>query len=163
MQFSCAGCGCRLSRDEDSCPACGRVDPTPTQEHESTLRLMVAHAQGHAYRSLRSLAEAREVTDATLVFEGDYGGTIYLTCPVWQIACSEATLRSLLEDIDARYWREPNGAGLYFEVFPVGRRVPGGVGGGLVLEDVWVHPRLDQKGISAGDIADVVHGKRPRL
>ncbi|MEM7227077.1 MAG: hypothetical protein AAF495_29185 [Pseudomonadota bacterium] len=69
-----------------------------------------------------------------MIFEGDHGGTIYLTVPVSQVGCGEATLRRLLLDIDALYWANDEGTGLFPEPRPANSGVIGGMGGGLVLD-----------------------------
>jgi hypothetical protein len=57
--------------------------------------------------------------------EGDYGGSIYLTCPARLVNCDEPALRQLLQDLDEHYWKDPEGAGLYYEAARVGSGIPG--------------------------------------
>ena len=49
---------------------------------ESGVRSMMASAAGERYVSFAVLDDARGHADSAVVFEGDYGGTIYLTIPV---------------------------------------------------------------------------------
>jgi hypothetical protein len=126
----------------------------------SPLRFMIAEAYGKPYRNFKNLVEARKGRNATLVMEGDYGGQIYLTCPVEKIKCGEKELKQLLEDIDAIEWGNPDGAGMYFEEIEKGSGVAGGMGGGIALEGLWVHERL--KSIE-NKIEAVISGKIERI
>ncbi len=65
---------------------------------------MVADAHGRPYYPLRSLAEAQAAHDGMVIFEGDYGGQIYATCPASLVRCSEETLQGLLRDLDTVGW-----------------------------------------------------------
>ena len=121
---------------------------------------MLADAHGTPYAALPSLKEARRVPDAAVVMEGDDGGSIYLTCPVRLVRCDEAALRQLLRDLDAHDWDDPEGAGLFYEVAPVGSGVAGGTGGGVVTDGVWLHPELEAKGLR-GRVEAVIAGRRP--
>jgi len=62
---------------------------------------MIADAHGTPYYALGSLEEARTISDAVVILEGDYGGQIYATCPASQVKCSEPALHHLLRDLDA--------------------------------------------------------------
>jgi hypothetical protein len=148
----------------------GQEEPVETKvvsvgiipEHESAVRRMVADAHGDIYEAITSLDEARARADAVIVMEGDYGGSVYLTCPAHLVQCNEQTLRQLLHDLDEHDWKDAEGAGLYYEVAPVGSGVVGGSGGGLVTENVWLHPDLEAKGLREG-VEAVITGKRLRL
>ena len=133
-------------------------------EHESAVRRMIADAHGGGYNAVRSLDEAKATPGAAIVMEGDYGGSIYLTCPAHLVHCGERTLRQLLDDLDEHEWGEgdPEGAGLYYEVAPVGSGIAGGSGGGVVANTVWLHPDLEAKGLRAG-VEAVIAGERPRI
>ncbi|WP_204275050.1 hypothetical protein, partial [Stenotrophomonas maltophilia] len=51
-------------------------------EHHSQVRSMMAEASGDTYTALTTFAAAREHPGSVVIFEGDDGGTIYLTIPV---------------------------------------------------------------------------------
>jgi len=70
-------------------------------DHESALRRMVADGRGMSYQAFRSLGEAQRTADGAVVLEGDWGGTIYATCPARLIRCDEGALGQLLRDLDA--------------------------------------------------------------
>ena len=91
--------------------------------HESAVRRMWADSYGERYEAIRSLDEAKGTGDAAVVMEGDYGGSIYLTCPVRLVHCDEPTLQQLLIDLDKHDWNDPEGVGVYYEVAPVGSGV----------------------------------------
>jgi hypothetical protein len=103
---------------------------------------MVSDAGHLPYRAFLSLAEAKGADDGVAVFEGDWGGQIYLVVRAFYIRCSESVLRQLLEDLDALRWCEPEGARVYYEQHPVGAGISGGMGGGAVNPEVWVHEEL---------------------
>jgi hypothetical protein len=134
--------------------------PGSDQAGDDTRRFL-HEARGTPYRAVASLNEARTEADFAVVLSGDFGGQVYLTAPAAVVRCEEPALRQLLADIDSIEWDEPEGTSLAFEQLPVGSGVLGGMGGGLVADDVWVHPRLDR------DVADaarqVVRGGTPRL
>jgi hypothetical protein len=111
---------------------------------------------------LDSLAAARDVPDGVVVLEGDWGGQIYVVAPAGRVRCGEATLERLLRALDAIAWpdNDPGGASVRFERLPAGASVPGGMGGGIVGEDVWVHPEL---AAYAEGIAGVLDGSRDAL
>ena len=131
-------------------------------EHESAVRRMVADARGESYEALRSLADANASEGSTAVMEGDYGGSIYLTCPASLVRCDEATLRQLLLDLDEHDWNDPEGVGLYYERAPIGTGIAGGSGGGVVTAGIWLHPELEAKGLRAA-VEAVIAGERERI
>jgi hypothetical protein len=116
-------------------------------EHHSQVRSMMAEASGNIYRAIERFAAARDHPGSVVIFEGDYGGTIYLTIPVREVACDEAALKQLLVDIDSMCWSDSRGARLVYEVVPVGARVAGGMGGGQVVDGLWLHPRVEALGM----------------
>ena len=153
----------------------GRTAPLPAPEdakggtplrvipdHESPVRHMVAAARGRRYEALKSLDDAKLTSDAAIVMEGDYGGSIYLTCPARLVRCDESTLRQLLLDLDEYDWNDPDGVGLYYEVAPAGSGIVGGTGGGIVTDGVWLHPVLEAEGLRER-VEAVVAGERERL
>jgi hypothetical protein len=121
--------------------------PEQLPPHHSWVRSMMADARGTDYIAFRTLAEAREHPDSAVIFEGDYGGTIYLTVPVRLIACDHLVLRDLLADIDTMCWADPSGARVLYERRPVGSGVAGGMGGGRIIEGLWLHARLEALGV----------------
>ena len=104
----------------------------------------MADAHGSEYQALESLAQARAFSDAVVVFEGDYGGQIYLVAPVHLVQCEEGSLNKLLAELDALEWNDRDGASVFYERRAKGEGVAGGMGGGIVLPTVWVHERLQQ-------------------
>src|SRR5689334_19711825 len=117
-----------------------RFKPLPA--HHSQVRSMMAEASENAYTAFTTLAAAREHSGSVVIFEGDYGGTIYLTIPVREVVCGETALKQLLFDIDAMYWSDPHGARVLYEVVPAGAGVAGGMGGGQVVDGLWLHPKI---------------------
>lgn len=130
--------------------------------YEDGLRRMVADAHGTSYRAFPSLDDARRERDAALVMQGDDGGSIYLTCPVRHVHCPEATLRRLLLDLDRRVWNDPGSARLFYELAPVGNGIAGGIGGGAVVDGVWLHPELAAMDVR-GAVEAVIAGQRESI
>jgi hypothetical protein len=123
---------------------------------------MVADSRGESYRAFRSLSEAQAVPDGLVVMEGDYGGQIYLTCPASHVGCDQATLELMLRDLDALSWKELAGAQVFYERGLPGSGVSGGMGGGLIVDDVWIHPELQKLGIEQA-VREVISGARKRI
>jgi hypothetical protein len=133
----------------------------PSKSH-SPLRSLMAEASGSEYAAFAGVEAARANPDSVAVFEGDDGGTIYLTVPVRLIRCDEAKLQQLLLDIDAMYWKDSTMAHLVYEPRPVGSSVAGGMGGGRVVDGVWLHPKIEELVVKA-DVEAVIAGRRSRL
>lgn len=114
------------------------------------------------YRTTLAQARADPSIDVIAMLEGDCGGQTYVVCPVRLIRCDESTLRRLLVDIDAHQWREPQNTRMSFFRTAIGSRVGGGMGGGNVVDGVWIHERLRQLGL-APFIELVLIGDRPTL
>lgn len=110
---------------------------------------MIADSRGEEYRAFRSLAEARATVDAAVVMQGDDGGSIYLTCPARLVGCDEGALNRLLHDFDEHLWNDADTARLFYERAPLGTDIPGGTGGGIVIEGVWLHEKLEARGLRA--------------
>src|SRR5450432_1888588 len=110
-------------------------------DHESGVRRMVSDAKGIPYQAVHSLVEAKSFNDGIVVLEGDDGGQIYVVCPASLVLCSAETMHALLHDLDAIAWprNDSNSARVFYERLPVGAPVFGGMGGGIVLEDAWIH------------------------
>jgi hypothetical protein len=93
--------------------------------------------------------EAKKVPNATLIMEGDYGGQIYLTCPMKLVQCKPENLAQLILDIDEQEWgcNEGEGASISFRRKNPGDGVSGGMGGGLVEKGLWIHDSIEKSGI----------------
>lgn len=111
------------------------------QPDDSLPRFSASEDDPH-YEAVQSLEEAQRQQGFALIMEGDYGGQIYLTCPVSLLCCDQKALQQLLEDIDAIQWKEPFGRGLFFEKIPLGASVRGGMGGASICSDLWIHKEL---------------------
>lgn len=140
---------------------------TSEGEHDSSscgsdLRSLMAQAEGKEYRPLKSLEDARQYADSFVIFEGDYGGQIYLTCPVSMVRCSEDTLRQLLSEIDDLHWADPDGAMICYERRPVGNGIAGGMGGAIASTELWLHDELEKAGLRNA-VTDVVEGREAHL
>ena len=122
----------------------------------------MSEASGNTYVAFESFAAAREQPDSIVIFEGDDGGTIYLTIPVREVACGEPALRQLLMDIDTMCWADHSMARTVYEFVPVGAAVAGGMGGGQAIDGLWLHPRVEALGLRE-DIQQVLNGQRERL
>jgi hypothetical protein len=124
----------------------------------------VAAERGNTFRGYRSLSDAHSDPDATVVLAGDYGGTIFLTAPLRLVACDTETLRTLVSDLDAVTWMSGDLgiATVSFEPHPVGTRVPGGYGGGPVVDGIWTNPTMLPR-IVRDHASEVVLGTRPRI
>ena len=94
-----------------------------------------------------------------IVMQGGDGAQIYLTAPTKYVACDEEALRSLLNALDAVELNDPTQATLTFELAPIGSGVYGGMGGGSVIDGVWLHPRLMEAGLLPV-ATDVLYGRR---
>jgi len=100
------------------------------------------------------------VPDGIVVLEGDHGGQIYVVAPAREVHCSEEVLGHLLADIDEAQWDDEEGARVYYERHAPGASISGGMGGGVVTDAIWVHPKLSALRAS---ILEVLHGERSRL
>lgn len=130
--------------------------------HESPVRRIIADAHGEKYRSIRSFSEAKETPNAYVIFEGDYGGQIYLTCPVANIKCSEKALKQLLADIDTWCWNYGDSTGLFYEPHKENDGLAGGMGGGITKSKAWIHPELLDLGLEY-QIKQVLSGELKRI
>jgi hypothetical protein len=131
-------------------------------KHHSGVRSMMAEAYDGNYVALESLEAARNHSSGLIIFEGDDGGTIYLTIPTYKVTCSQIALHRLLSDLDAMCWKDPRMAHVLYEIVPIGGAVAGGMGGGRVIDGLWLHPKVEELGVRE-DIEQVLHGKRDRI
>lgn len=140
------------------------ANPSDLPDHESGVRRLYSDAHGLPYVPLRSLAEAKQHEDGIVVMEGDWGGQIYLVCPARFVACDEPTLNQLLQDLDTIAWEcnEGEGARVYFERASTGSGIAGGMGGGAVTDELWVHKEFHDLGL-VDEIRGVLQGFRQRI
>jgi len=138
------------------------LKPEPLLPHESGLRKLEAEAAGHDYFSFASLSAAQSDPEGVVILEGDEGGQIYAVCPASLVKCSEEALQQLLADIDALVWNDLTSARLCFERRAIGSGVSGGMGGGLVRNSLWLHPKLEKLGLFE-KVEAVIEGRRSRL
>jgi hypothetical protein len=139
-------------------------------ENASALRFMRGKAHGTEYKFFDNLEEACKHPDAAMVMEADSGGQILVACPVSKVHATEIVLHQLLCDLEEITWgsgglstdNKPYDARIYYELLPVGSGVCGGMGGGMVIDGVWVHSGFEESGL-ASQIKEVVAGKRVRL
>ncbi len=88
------------------------------------------------YVAIANFSRAKETKNAFVIFEGDDGGTIYLTCPMNLIKCSEKKLQKLLEYIDRLYWNDIESANIFYEVIEPNQPIAGGMDGGYVTDSI---------------------------
>jgi len=133
-------------------------------DHESPVRRMLADAHGGSYVAYASRDEAAADPDAAMVMEGDYGGQIFLACPLRRVQASDEALDELLHELDRIAWGRDytEACDVRFERAPVGSGVAGGMGGGRVDEAIWVHDEFVSAGLDAR-IREVIRGERRRL
>jgi hypothetical protein len=134
------------------------------RSHQSAARTFLAESKGRVYRSFRTLAEARDAPVAAVIVEGDYGGQIFATCPASLVACTEERVRRLAEELETRVnaTTYAGSAQVLFEPIPIGGGVAGGMGGGGVIDGVWVHEEIRQLGW-AEDVEAILLGRAAEL
>jgi hypothetical protein len=123
---------------------------------------MIAMARGTEYIALETFEVARNRPNCVVIFEGDCGGTIYLTVPIYRVSCGEVALNQLLSDIDAMCWADLSVALVLYEVLPIGGAVAGGMGGGRVVDGLWLHPNVEKLGVRR-EIEHILRGQRERM
>jgi hypothetical protein len=131
--------------------------PPTLVEHESGVRSLQAEAHGRPYVAHRTLAAAQADPQGIIVFEGDFGGQIYAVARASFVRCATDQLQTLLAEIDAAHWNEPDGARVCFESSSGRAGVAGGMGGGVVPAELWVHPKLN---VSLEGVRAVLLGER---
>jgi len=109
----------------------------------SSLHELVAKAQNKKLETISSFKEALSKKNSYLIMEGDDGGQIYLVCPMSLIKCDEEVLDGLLKKLDAMAWKDISMARLYYEILIPNSIVPGGMGGGIAEEKLWVHKEFE--------------------
>jgi hypothetical protein len=128
----------------------------------SPIRFAMSEVCNIEYKPIEDFEEALNTEDAVLVMEGDFGGQIYLTCPMKLVRCSEEALENLLTDLDDIAWHcnKGLGTGIYYEVRKPGDWISGGMGGGYVSDGLWVYPEFDDR---ENEIKDVIEGRSERI
>ena len=59
-------------------------------------------------------------------------------------------------------WSDRRGARIVYEVVPIGKHVAGGMGGGQVVDGLWLHPRVEALQ-AREDIQQVLDGQREQI
>lgn len=133
-------------------------------DYERPLGAIMADSEGAPFFPLKSLSEAQGSSDGYAILQGDDGGQIYVVVPARLIRCSTEVLEELLKDIDEIEWgSNPSDMRyIYYERLQVGSFVAGGMGGGEVKEEPWVHERLVERGLE-NRIRHVLEGTRRSL
>jgi hypothetical protein len=133
-------------------------------DNVSPIRYMVDEAFSLNTQFIKSYEEAKETENAIVIMEGDWGGQIYLVCPLEYIKCDKNILEGLLQDLDKIAWKcnEGEGTGIYFEVRKLGEGISGGMGGGTVQSGIWIHDEFKKKGFEE-EIKQVILGKKERI
>jgi len=105
------------------------------------MRQQLAKLDGEDYLAYASLEQAQHEPDGAVILSGDYGGTIFLTAPVRLVRCNAEALVTLVSDLDAVTWMsgDPTIATVASGRHPIGTRVWGGDGGGVIVDGVWTH------------------------
>jgi hypothetical protein len=117
----------------------------------------MVEATGEPYTSYKSLEEAKADSNGVVILEGDYGGQIYVVVQARDVKCKDSLLFDLLQFLDRMEWDDPDGANIYYESKPVNSGVAGGMGGGAVMDKIWIHPRLQPH---TGLISKILSGTR---
>ena len=131
-------------------------------DHESIVRSFTSEEYGERFEPLHTLEEAQQHDDGVVIFEGDYGGAIYLTCPAKLVRCSEQALQQLLRDLDEQLINHHWGLMVCYERLASGSGVAGGWGGGLITEGLWLHGRVEALNLRNA-VESVLSGVRKRL
>jgi len=131
------------------------VESKEIPEHEQPCQSIMheVHGTQKKYKPLKSLEEARAAEHGAVVIEGDWGGTIYLSCPVKYVNATQDELSALAEWLERAFWgcnfwtREGHthiqgGHGVYYLDAPPGTGIWGGMGGGAHMDGLWVHPEV---------------------
>lgn len=108
---------------------------------------MLTKANGLEYKPLNTLEEARNTTNAVVVLDGDYGGQVYATCPIKHLKpeITHAQLEAVCKQVSALEWEQEDDWQVSYQIKEVGQGVWGGMGGGRVIDGLWMHPKLCQE------------------
>lgn len=137
-------------------------DPAP--EHERPLGRMLADSKGEPFAPLLSLKDAQAEADGYVILQGDDGGQIYVVAPASLVGCSEVTLNRILREIDEIEWpgNPDDMRKVFFERLGPRSSVAGGMGGGEVRSEPWIHRRLESQGYREAILA-VLRGERDSI
>ena len=138
--------------------------PETIKDYERPLGRLLSEIPGHTFLPLKSLEEAKSFEDSVVILQGDDGGQIYVVCQASQVACSEHVLEQLLQDLDEIAWpgNDPDMRRIYYERRPLQAGVPGGMGGGIVSEEPWIHTEFAEHGL-VSVIHEVLQTKREQI
>ncbi len=138
--------------------------PDSLPDDERPLGRFMADAHGIAFHPLASLAEAKAAEDGVVILQGDDGGQVYVVCPASLVVCAESALEQLLVDLDELAWpgNDADMRRVYYERLATGSGVSGGMGGGRVTTEPWVHGDFIGRGLGPA-IAEVLRGVRARI
>ncbi|WP_025678832.1 hypothetical protein [Paenibacillus massiliensis] len=134
-------------------------------EHHSVVRHIFNEANGKPNDMfVESFLQAKNTNGTYVIMEGDWGGQIYLSCPMDIVKCNEDTLKNLLIDLDIIAWEcnEGEGIGLYYEVPQPGEGIGGGMGGGEITEKLWIHEEFSDLNLYE-EIEKVLSGAKEKL
>jgi len=106
--------------------------------------------------------EAKDATNGAVIMEGDWGGQIYLSCPMKYVKCDKKTIIKLLIELDKLAWpcNEDDGTGLKFCRANPGTGIIGGMGGGVVLDELWINDEFEK---IKPEIQRVLNGEFPSI
>jgi 3-methyladenine DNA glycosylase AlkD len=113
------------------------------------------------FTPLPGFDRAKESANGCVIIEGDHGGQIYLTCPMKYVKCSQESLENLAQDIDRLYWNDKRGCNVYYEEYELPHEISGGLGGGTLVDGLWIHPGFEGIGIKDRVLA-VINGEQTR-
>lgn len=134
-------------------------------EHHSAVRHIINEANGKPNDMfVESFLQAQNTVGTYVIMEGDWGGQIYLSCPMNIVKCNEDTLKNLLIDLDTIAWdcNECEGTGLYYEVREPGEGISGGMGGGEIKEELWIHKEFSDLNLYE-EIENVLSGAKEKI
>ena len=117
--------------------------------HHSPVNHIMAETSGEKYQPLQTLEEARVVSDGVVILEGDWGGSIFATCPVKYIKATHQEIETLCQSLEASFFptnikHHGGGWGVFYQRKSPGDGVWGGMGGGLVIDGLWIHAKLGE-------------------
>ena len=127
----------------------------------SKFREWISNSQGKKFKSYKDFKSAKADPNSYVVMQGDWGGQIYLTCPIKLVACDEYMLKKILRKLDAMCWgcNGGEGADLCYETHVPGDFVSGGMGGGLATDGLWIHPKILEEDNVNAEVESIILGK----